>query len=135
MNYGPLIFLAAFFAVAGSWSGFVLTPQLQVGQLQQTNTLSGGATYPVPRPGLAQQGLQVYRANGCASCHSQQVRQSGTVCDVVLNEAGTNQPAMIAGAAEAQVRDRAHGIRTACRGRGGRQTGPAHPGLLRGGRQ
>jgi cbb3-type cytochrome oxidase cytochrome c subunit len=96
MNYGPLLFLAAFFALASSWCGFVLTPQLQVGQLQQTNTLNGGATYPLARSGLAQQGLQVYRANGCASCHSQQVRQSGTVCDVVLNEAGTNQPAVIA---------------------------------------
>jgi cbb3-type cytochrome oxidase cytochrome c subunit len=96
MNHGPLIFLAAFFALASSWCGLVLAPQLQVGQLQQTNSLSGGATYPLGRSGLAQQGLQVYRANGCASCHSQQVRQSGTVCDVVLNEAGTNQPALIA---------------------------------------
>jgi cbb3-type cytochrome oxidase cytochrome c subunit len=96
MNHGPLIFLAAFFALASSWCGFVLAPQLQVGQLQQTNTLGGGATYPLARSGLAQQGLQVYRANGCASCHSQQVRQSGTLCDVVLNEAGTNEPAVIA---------------------------------------
>jgi len=95
MNHGPLLFLAAFFALASSWCGFVLAPQLQVGQLQQTNTLSGGAAYPVARPGLAQQGLQVYRANGCAYCHSQQIRQSGTVCDVVLSEAGTNEPALI----------------------------------------
>jgi len=95
MNYGPLLFLAAFFALASSWCGLVLAPQLQVGQLQQTNTLSGGATYPLGRPGEAQQGLQVYRANGCASCHSQQVRQSRTVCDVVLTEAGTNQAALI----------------------------------------
>ncbi|HVM51086.1 MAG TPA: cbb3-type cytochrome c oxidase subunit II [Candidatus Acidoferrum sp.] len=95
MNYGPLLFLAAFFALASSWCGFVLAPQLQVGRLQQTNTLSGGATYPVARSGLAQQGLQVYRANGCAACHSQQVRQSGTVCDVMLTEAGTNELAVI----------------------------------------
>ena len=57
MNHGPLIFLAAFFALASSWCGFVLAPQVQVGQLQQTNTLSGGATYPLARSGLAQQGL------------------------------------------------------------------------------
>ena len=38
MNYGPLVFLAAFFALASSWCGFVLTPQLQIGRLQQTNT-------------------------------------------------------------------------------------------------
>ncbi|MEI6396198.1 MAG: ribosomal protein L7/L12 [Verrucomicrobiota bacterium] len=112
MNYGPLIFLAAFFAMASSWCGFVLTPQLQVGQLQQTNTLGTTVTYPIPRPGLAQQGLQVYRANGCAYCHSQQVRQSGTVCDVVLAETGTNQPALLAslvkvkpGLSETEARD------------------------------
>ena len=96
MNYGPLIVLGAFLALAGSWFGLVLTPQLQVGQLQQTNTLSGGVTYPVARSGLAQQGLQVYRANGCAACHSQQLRQSGTLCDVILTEAGSNQPDLIA---------------------------------------
>ncbi len=96
MNYGPLLFLAALFALAGSWFGFVLTPQMQVGQLTQTNAIPSGPTYPVPRPGLARQGLEVYRANGCAACHSQQVRQSATVCDVLLTEAGTNQPALLA---------------------------------------
>jgi cytochrome c oxidase cbb3-type subunit 2 len=40
--------------------------------------------------------LDVYRANGCAYCHSQQVGQTGTVCDVVLNEIGTNPPALFA---------------------------------------
>ena len=96
MNYGPLIFLAAFFALAGSWSGFVLTPQLQIGRLQQTNTIgSATTTYPVTRPGLAQQGLDVYRANGCAYCHSQQVGQTGTILEIALTEAGTNQAATI----------------------------------------
>jgi len=94
MNYGPLIFLAAFFALAGSWFGFVLTPQTQVGQLQQTNTVPDGVTYPVARPGLAREGLDVYRANGCASCHSQQVRQSGIVCNVLLTDGGTNRTAL-----------------------------------------
>ena len=96
MNYGPLIFLAAFFALASSWCGLVLAPQLQVGQLQQASALGTGTRYPQARPGLAQQGLQVYRANGCAACHSQAVRQSGTVCDVILTDPGTNQPAVIA---------------------------------------
>jgi cbb3-type cytochrome oxidase cytochrome c subunit len=96
MNYGPLVFLAAFFALASSWCGFVLTPQLQIGRLQQTNTLGGvAASYPVARPGLAHQGLEVYRANGCAYCHSQQVGQSGTVVDIVLTDAGTNQAATV----------------------------------------
>jgi cbb3-type cytochrome oxidase cytochrome c subunit len=96
MNYGPLVFLAAFFALATSWVGFVLGPQLQVGQFQPTNTVPTRADYPVARPGLARQGLDVYRANGCAYCHSQQVGQTGTVCDVSLGEAGTNQAALTA---------------------------------------
>jgi cbb3-type cytochrome oxidase cytochrome c subunit len=94
MNYGPLIFLAAFFALAGSWFGFVLTPQMQIGQLQQTNTVPDGVIYPVARPGLAREGLDVYRANGCAACHSQQVRQTGIVCDVLLTDGGTNRIAL-----------------------------------------
>jgi hypothetical protein len=96
MNYGPLLFLAAFFGLASSWFGFVLTPQTQLGRLQPTNAVPMGATYPLGRPGLAREGLEVYRANGCASCHSQQIVQTGTVCDVYLNDAGTNQPALIA---------------------------------------
>lgn len=97
MNYGPLVFLAAFFALASSWCGFVLTPQLQIGRLQQTNTVSGAAvTYPVARPGLARQGLEVYRANGCAYCHSQQVGQSGTAVEIALTDAGTNQATTVA---------------------------------------
>jgi len=97
MNYGPLVFLAAFFALASSWCGFVLTPQLQIGRLQQTITVGGAAmTYPQARPGLARQGLEVYRANGCAYCHSQQVGQTGTVLDIALTDAGTNQAATVA---------------------------------------
>jgi cbb3-type cytochrome oxidase cytochrome c subunit len=95
MNLGPLIFLAAFFGLAWSWFGLVLTPQIQIGRLDQTNTIPAGALYPVGRPGLAVQGLAVYRANGCAYCHSQQVGQTGTVCDVVLTDTGTNQAPLL----------------------------------------
>ncbi len=96
MNYGPLLFLAAFFALAGSWFGFVLTPQAQIGQLQPANLPGTAISYPQGRPGLARQGLEVYRANGCADCHTQQVRQNGTACSVLLSDAGTNAPAVLA---------------------------------------
>ncbi len=95
MNHGPLVFLAALFALAASWFGFVLAPQVQLGSLQPTNTVPPGVTYPVSRPGLARDGLEVYRANGCAYCHSQQIIQTGTVCDVMLTEPGTNRAALI----------------------------------------
>jgi cbb3-type cytochrome oxidase cytochrome c subunit len=95
MNYGPLVFLAAFFALAGSWFSFVLTPAIQVGRLDQTNTVPMEALYPVARPGFAREGLEVYRANGCAYCHSQQIVQTGITCDVVLSAVGTNPPALL----------------------------------------
>src|SRR4030095_5729124 len=92
MNHGPLIFLAALLGMAGSWFGFVLVPEAQLGTLQPTNSLAQSA-YPLDRPGLAKAGLQVYRANGCAYCHSQQVQQTGTLFDVLLGEAGTHRAA------------------------------------------
>ncbi len=94
MNYGPLIFLAAFIAMAISWFGLVLKSNVQLGSMQQTNSLASSVTYPLARSGLAQQGLQVYRANGCAYCHTQQLQQRGTVFEAVLNSAGTNAPAV-----------------------------------------
>ncbi len=95
MNYGSLVFLTAFLALAASWGGFVLAPQLQLGRQTQTKVLGGETLYPQPRPGLAAQGAQVYRANGCVYCHSQSVRQGDSLVEVVLNEPGTNATELI----------------------------------------
>lgn len=113
MKSGALIFLGTLCALALSWFGLVLLPHEQIGsqtpeksdQLAsletRTNWLArqrglpekpggSGAIYPSPRPGLAQLGAEIYRANGCVYCHTRQVRQTGTTFDVVLLEAGTN---------------------------------------------
>jgi cbb3-type cytochrome oxidase cytochrome c subunit len=91
MKYGPMVFLAAFLALSASWCGFVLTPQIQLGRaVQETNSVVKTDLYPAGRPGEARQGLEVYRANGCVYCHSQQVEQKGTLVDVVLTDAGKN---------------------------------------------
>jgi cytochrome c oxidase cbb3-type subunit 2 len=78
MNNGPLLFLGLFAAMACSWLGFVMEPQLQIGSLPQTNTVVVGdamsQTYPLAPSGDAHQGAEVYRANGCAACHTQMVR-------------------------------------------------------------
>src|SRR5690242_2157345 len=100
MKHGPLVFLAALIALAGSWCGFVLAPQVQLGREAQAGVLGSSDVYPVARPGLAKQGLEVYRANGCAYCHSQQVRQDGTRCEIVLNGPGTNAVATAAALAK-----------------------------------
>ncbi|HVY71348.1 MAG TPA: cbb3-type cytochrome c oxidase subunit II [Verrucomicrobiae bacterium] len=76
MNHGPLLFLGVFFAMATSWTGMVLTPWMQIGKQAAVTVESTGAIYPSARPGMASQGAEVYRANGCAACHSMQVRAS-----------------------------------------------------------
>lgn len=89
MKFGPLVFLAAFLGLSASWYGLVLTPQVQLGRaVQETNSVVKTELYPMGRPGQAREGLEVYRANGCAYCHSQQVEQKGTLVDVMLTDAG-----------------------------------------------
>lgn len=80
MNFGPLIFLGIFFTMSLSWLGLVLTPQLQLGNHAPEPNEKTGQLYPQARSGMAAQGAQVYRANGCFYCHSQQVapKQSGS---------------------------------------------------------
>jgi cbb3-type cytochrome oxidase cytochrome c subunit len=95
MKNGFSVFIAAFIALGASWCGFVLAPVLQLGTAKQTTVLVSGDTYPVQRIGAATLGLQVYRANGCASCHTEQIQQDGIVFDVVLTSAGKNEAAVV----------------------------------------
>lgn len=74
MNRGPLIFLGIFATMMFSWYGMVVAPQIQIGGQQQATIEPSNVRYPVPRLGLAQRGADVYRANGCFYCHTQQVR-------------------------------------------------------------
>ena len=69
-------------------------PVKQLGTAKQTAVLNSSDVYPIQRPGDATLGLQVYRANGCAACHTEQVRQDGVVCDVVLTSPGKNPAAV-----------------------------------------
>jgi cytochrome c oxidase cbb3-type subunit 2 len=89
MNSGPLLFLGLFATMACSWTGFVLAPQLQLGGLTQTNTVVVGdalsQTYPLPQPGQAHAGAEIYRANGCAACHTEMVRPPDLGPDIQRN--------------------------------------------------
>jgi cbb3-type cytochrome oxidase cytochrome c subunit len=91
MRHTGMLFLAGFAAMAASWAGFVLAPQLQIGRESMGEVIGGIGLYPQPRPGLAAQGAEVYQANGCYQCHTRQTRQDGTAIDVVLTDVGTNQ--------------------------------------------
>ncbi|MEE2715033.1 MAG: hypothetical protein VYD34_03400 [Verrucomicrobiota bacterium] len=67
MNKSPWIFLGVLFALSLSWWGMVYGPASQVNNLSAD--LGGGDTLK-PRVGLAKQGEQVYRENGCYYCHT-----------------------------------------------------------------
>jgi cbb3-type cytochrome oxidase cytochrome c subunit len=92
MKTGLRVFLAAFITLGASWCGFVLAPVLQLGAAKQTAVLNSSDIYPNQRPGDATLGLQVYRANGCAACHTMQVGQDGVACEIALTSLGKNQP-------------------------------------------
>jgi cbb3-type cytochrome oxidase cytochrome c subunit len=70
MKNGPLIFLGGLIALVTSWGCLVLAPVVQLGALTPHTDQNTGITYPVDRPGAAKQGAEVYRALGCAECHT-----------------------------------------------------------------
>ncbi len=94
MKHGFSVFFAVFIALGASWLGFVVGPSLQLGRATQTATLGPKDAYPIQRTGEATLGLQVYRANGCAACHTEQVRQSGVIFDIDVTKPGKNPTAV-----------------------------------------
>ena len=88
MKTGVSVFIAAFVALGASWCGFVLAPVLQLGGAKQTVVLQSTDNWPLQRTGEATLGLQVYRANGCAACHTEQVRQTGVADEISLTSLG-----------------------------------------------
>ena len=93
MKHGFSIFFAVFITLGASWLGFVVGPAIQLGRATQTATLGPKDAYPIQRTGEATLGLQVYRANGCAACHTEQVRQTGSIFDIAVTGLGTKNPA------------------------------------------
>lgn len=89
----PLLFCGIFFALAFSFTGLILTSNIQVGSLTPTtqtldsdgNPQAGETLYPLMPSGLAQQGKQVYIEMGCIYCHTQQVRRPGFGADTERN--------------------------------------------------
>ena len=68
------LFLGIFGTFAFSWAGLVLIPNYQIGHLDPQVDEDGNDPYPAPKSGMADRGGRIYAANGCAYCHSQQMR-------------------------------------------------------------
>ena len=69
-----VLFFGIFGVFAFSWLGMTVIPNLQIGALDPQTDEDGADVYPSPDSGMAIRGAQVYAANGCVYCHSQQVR-------------------------------------------------------------
>lgn len=82
MNHGPLLFLGLFLSITISWVGTLVVPHLQFGAQEMVIMEDTGLGYPAARPGEAAQGAEVYRANGCHYCHTQQVRSTAEGSDL-----------------------------------------------------
>lgn len=77
MDRGSILFLGILLTFTSSWFGLVWVPyeQLQPQEPLPDQTSSSGA-YPRPWVGEAAEGREVYQANGCIYCHSQQIRSA-----------------------------------------------------------
>src|SRR5687768_5266756 len=74
MNIAPFIFIGLLATFAMSWFGFVFRPHAELSRQGPFVDPITSAVYPIGRSGQAIQGAEVYRAQGCAACHTQQVR-------------------------------------------------------------
>lgn len=105
MNNGLLLFFGIFLSLGGSFWALLLAPQVQIGRAQPVVLEATGETYPAPRSGVAQQGADIYRAQGCVECHSQQVRQSGVNFEVWLADSGNAWPQLAAAMNQLKIAD------------------------------
>jgi len=82
MNNFRIIFLGFILTFASAWVGLAVLPSRHFATLQTVQDPESGAELPPPLDPLAQRGAQVYLANGCVYCHSQQVRPADAGSDI-----------------------------------------------------
>lgn len=82
MNRSTSIFIGLLLIFLTSWLVLVVAPYVQLGRLNpDVDDVTQDQT-PAAYSGLAEQGRQVYAANGCVYCHSQQVDASSFNTDI-----------------------------------------------------
>ncbi len=78
----PPLILGILGTFAFSWLGLTVIPNAQIGHLDPQTDEDGADAYPMPKSGLAERGREIYTANGCVYCHSQQVRADYAGADI-----------------------------------------------------
>ena len=74
MKFTSSLITGVFASFAAAWCGLIALPQSQIGTLQPQVDEENADVYPVDLAGIASRGRQVYIANGCTACHTQQIR-------------------------------------------------------------
>ena len=73
MKRSTSIFVGLLLVFLSSWLALVLIPYIQLGRMLPDIDDTTRDETPAAFSGLAEQGRQIYAANGCVYCHSQQV--------------------------------------------------------------
>ena len=103
MNKAPWIFMGVLFTLSLSWWGMVYGPATQLGGETPDK---GDGTALKPRVGLARQGEQVYRENGCYYCHTRTATGGEFGYELQLTQLGDDRALTV----EAISKDRMSGV-------------------------
>ncbi|MEM1059217.1 MAG: cbb3-type cytochrome c oxidase subunit II [Verrucomicrobiota bacterium] len=86
MNRLPTLFMGMLLTFSSAWIGLVVVPWAFFGTLEPVQNPSEmampGEMVPPPVTGNIEAGLEVYAANGCVYCHTQQVRPERQGSDI-----------------------------------------------------
>jgi len=75
-----VLYCGILFLIIAPWCGLILGSNVQLGGLQPGAANDGDPALPKVAPGIAEQGREVYVAEGCIYCHTQQTRpESGEI--------------------------------------------------------
>lgn len=82
MNNFRLIFLGFLATFSTAWFGLALLPASHYSTVEPYRDPASGEELPPANSPLAERGRQVYQAEGCVYCHSQEVRPADAGSDI-----------------------------------------------------
>jgi cytochrome c oxidase cbb3-type subunit 2 len=85
-------FLALFGIFLFTWIALVVFPWMELGHLPPIQEEGSTDITPWDTSGLAHAGEHVYAANGCAYCHTQQVRPASSGADIIRGWGTASDP-------------------------------------------
>jgi cytochrome c oxidase cbb3-type subunit 2 len=84
MTYSfPKFFFLILAAFMFTWFGLVVFPWIDLGHLAPIQSEDSTDIKPWDTTGAAHQGEIIYAANGCAYCHTQQIRPASSGADII----------------------------------------------------